>query len=289
MSHTGLDSDEFEIFSADIRDQMEVDDLFQSFQFDGVFHLASRTHPPTSFNEPLSYFETNAMGAVYLVEAIRKFQPDITLMNCSTCEVYGIHPEGTQINEKTPTLASNPYSVAKLAADLYIHERCSNGLLKAFTTRAFSHTGPGRPANYSISSDALQIAKIIKGKQSPVIEVGNLTSKRVVMDVRDVVSIYWQLMWGYLGKTGFDHGLEYGEVWNIGGDTLHDMQFYLDTMLNLFGVKAETRVSDKLYRKHDIPVQWPDSTKVRKLLGYNPHYDIDQTLYDLVNYWIERV
>jgi nucleoside-diphosphate-sugar epimerase len=60
-------------------------------------------------------------------------------------------------------------------------------------------------------------------------------------------------------------------------------------MLRLFGVEAETRVSDKLYRKHDIPVQWPDSTKVRKLLGYNPQYDIEQTLYDLVNFWIERV
>lgn len=285
MSHTGCDNDEYEIYSGDLRDQMEIDEIFQQYEFDGVFHLGSRTHPPTSFQEPVSYFETNAMGAVYLAEAIRKYQPDIVLMNCSTCEVYGIHPEGTHISEKTPTLASNPYSVAKLAADLYIHERCENGLLKAFTTRAFSHTGPGRGKNYSISSDAFQIARIIKGKQESIINVGNLTSKRVVMDVRDVVSVYMDLMLAYMNHCD----LGYGEVWNIGGDDLHDMRFYLDRMLDLFGLRAAFNVDEKLYRKFDIPVQYPDSTKVRGLLGWNPKYDIDTTLRDLVEFWLERV
>jgi GDP-4-dehydro-6-deoxy-D-mannose reductase len=139
--------------------------------------------------------------------------------------------------------------------------------------------------NYSISSDAFQIAKIIKGKSEPVIRVGNLTSKRVVMDVRDVASIYVDLMLAYMNHPD----LGYGEVWNIGGDVLRDMQYYLDTMLAIFNVKAETVVSDKLYRKHDIPVQWPDSTKVRKLLGWDPQYTIEETLNDLVVYWLERV
>ncbi len=287
MSHTGCESEEYEILSGDLRDQMEVEDIFQNYEFDGVFHLGSRTHPPTSFQEPVSYFETNALGAVYIADAIRRHQPDVVLMNCSTSEVYGIHPENTRIDENTPTLASNPYSVSKLAADLYIHERCDNGLLKAFTTRAFSHTGPGRPNNYSISSDACQIAKILKGKQEPIIRVGNLTSKRVVMDVRDVVAIYIQLMDVYISEAGAGHA--FGEVWNIGGNDLLSMQFYLDLMLTLFNVEAELRVCDKLYRKHDIPVQFPCSTKVRRLLGYHPKFDIDQTLYDLVTFWLERV
>jgi GDP-4-dehydro-6-deoxy-D-mannose reductase len=190
MSHTGVEHAEFDIYSGDMRDRHEINDIFQSYKFDGVFHLASRTHPPASFKDPEGYFETNALGTVYLVEAIRKYQPDVVLMNCSTCEVYGIHPEGTHISENTQTLASNPYSVSKLAADIYIQERCANGLLKAFITRSFSHTGPGRPKNYSISSDAFQIARIIKGKQEPVINVGNLSCKRAVADVRDITRAY---------------------------------------------------------------------------------------------------
>jgi GDP-4-dehydro-6-deoxy-D-mannose reductase len=298
MTHksvTGTDdpADRFNLISGDLTDKHEIDDVFTSWRFDGVFHLGSRTHPPTSFQEPVSYFETNALGAVYLTEAIRKHQPETVLMNCSTCEVYGIHPEGTYISEKTPTLASNPYSVSKLAADIYIQERCANGLLKAFITRGFSHTGPGRPSNYSISSDAIQIAKIIKGKQEPIIKVGNLSCKRVVMDVRDVVAIYAQLMSKYLhypeGILREDGDIEYGEVFNIGGDDLHDIGYYLQLMLDIFNVDAKTEVDDRLYRKFDIPVQYPDSSKVRNLLGWNPKYDIKETLTDLVNYWLERV
>lgn len=288
MSHVGVGGDgSYDVLSGDMRDQMEVDDIFAGYQFDGVFHLASRTHPPTSFQEPVNYFETNAMGAVYLADAIMGHQPDIWLMNCSTCEVYGIHPEGTKINEDTPALASNPYSVSKLAADLYIKERSDNGLLKSFTTRAFSHTGPGRPKNYSISSDAFQIAKIIKGKQEAEIRVGNLRSKRVVMDVRDVAAVYWQLMESYMELPSWKQ--KTGEVWNIGGDDLHDMGYYLQLMLDIFNIQPEIKVCDKLYRNFDIPVQYPDSTKIRSQLGWDPKYNIIRTLSDLVNYWLERV
>jgi GDP-4-dehydro-6-deoxy-D-mannose reductase len=291
MSHHRVDSDDdvfgqIDLVSGDLTCQLEIDDIFIEHDFDGVFHLGSRTHPPTSFQEPVSYFKTNALGAVYIAEAIRKFRPEAVLMNCSTCEVYGIHTEGTHISEKTPTLASNPYSVSKLAADIYIQERCTNGLLKAFITRAFSHTGRGRPSNYSISSDAIQIARIIKGKQEPVIKVGNLSCKRAVVDVRDIVATYAQLMFSYI-ECDWDN--RYGEVWNIGGDNLREIGYYLQSMLDIFGVDARTEIDEKLYRKFDIPVQYPDSTKIRKLSLWNPQFSIEQTLTDLVQYWLERV
>lgn len=286
--HPVEQSENFQLASGDLTDQLEIDDIFNEFgPFDGVFHLGSRTHPPTSFQEPVSYFETNALGAVYIAEAIRKHSPDAVMMNCSTCEVYGIHPEGTQISEDTPTLASNPYSVSKLAADIYIQERCTNGLLKAFITRAFSHTGPGRPSNYSISSDAYQIARIIKGQQDPVIKVGNLTCQRVVVDVRDVVLTYVRLMDWYRDAEG--NGLIYGDVFNIGGDNLHTIGYYLQSMLDIFGVEARTEIDEKLYRKFDIPVQWPNSDKLRAMHGWSPEYNITQTLTDLVQWHLERI
>jgi GDP-4-dehydro-6-deoxy-D-mannose reductase len=293
MSHQRVDGDDgifgqIDLVSGDLRDQLEIDDIFRSKKYDGVFHLGSRTHPPTSFQHPVDYFETNALGAVYITEAIRKFQPDTVLMNCSTCEVYGIHPEGTYISEKTPTLASNPYSVSKLAADIYIQERCTNGLLKAFITRSFSHTGPGRPSNYSISSDAIQIARIIKGIQEPVIKVGNLSCKRVVVDVRDIVAVYARLMDWYMDAEG--HGVSYGEVYNIGGDNLHTIGHYLNLMLSIFGLNGiKLEIDERLYRKFDIPVQYPDSTKIRKMDAWHPKYNINETLKDLVEYWLERV
>ena len=71
---------------------------------------------------------------------------------------------------------------------------CLNGFLKGFVTRAFSHTGPRRGFNFSISSDAFQIAKMMLGKQDKVLQVGNLETERVVIDVRDCVNAYYLLM-----------------------------------------------------------------------------------------------
>ncbi|MCP3968241.1 MAG: NAD-dependent epimerase/dehydratase family protein [Lentisphaerae bacterium] len=264
--------------------------LIKQSKIDGIFNLAAKTHPPTSFDEPEKYFSVNCTGVINIIQAITKYHPHAVLMQCSTSEVYGIHPEGTHISENTPCIPPNPYAVGKYAADLYIQERCTNGMLKAFITRAFSHTGPGRPPNYSISSDAIQIAKILKRNAEPVIKVGNLKCKRVVMDVRDVVGVYANLMYKYLGQGSTSGVSMNGQVYNIGGDNLHSIGFYLYKMLSMYGLRdIEVKVDPLLFRKFDIPVQYPDSNKVRKLLGWKPNCNMNKTLKDLVEYWKERV
>lgn len=255
--------------------------------YDGIFHLAGKTHLPTCFQYPVETFEVNALGTINICEAIRKYQPDCVLMNCSTGDVYGVNPEGTLISEETSIKPQNPYAVSKAAADMYCNERFKNGFLKGFTVRPFSHTGPGRAANFSISSDAIQIAKIIKGKQEPVIRVGNLKSKRVVMDVRDVVDVYYQLMMRHFDMMGGD--LRQGEIYNISGNDLREMGYFLDIMIQLYNLKIKTVIDDKLYRKIDIPAVYPDSHKVREFLDWKPSIPIEKTLKDLVEYWLEKV
>lgn len=207
-------------------------------------------------------------------------------MNCSTSEVYGICSADSKINETFHISPVSPYGVSKAAADLYVKERARNKFMKAFSTRAFSHTGPRRGNIFSIASDAYQIAKIIKKSHKRVIQVGNLTSQRVVIDVRDVVFAYYLLMMKAL-KT---NEVGQGEAYNIGGDDLHDMQFFLDTMLAMFNLSdVTTEINPEFYRKIDIPVQRPDSVKIRKLTGWKPIIPIEKTLIDLVNYWVEKI
>lgn len=259
--------------------------------YNGVFHLAALTHPPTSFEKPAEYFNVNAMATIYMCEALRKYQPGCVLMYCSTSEIYGINPEGAIISEKTRVKPSNPYAVSKAAGDLYCKERFKNKFLKGFITRAFSHTGPGRPANYSISSDAIQIAKIIKGIQKPEIRIGNLDCKRTVMDVRDTVDVYYQLMMKYIERGKAMVPVD-GDIFNIAGNDLCRIGYFLDLMIlqfNLGHLKIKRIIDEKLYRKIDIPVQYPDASRVRKFLGWKPKIRIEQTIKDLVNYWLERV
>lgn len=245
--------------------------------YDGLFHLGASTYPPASFEKPVDFFFNNAFLTTKLIEEAKTK----SFMYCSTSEVYGATEE--RITEDTPLRPQNPYAVSKAAADMYCHERMANGALKGFITRAFSHVGAGRPSRYAYSSDACQIAKIIKGKQEPVLRVGNLKAQRNVMDVRDVVDVYYQLMLKNLNGE-----MNHGEVFIICGNKVREYGEYVRIMLELYNLDVELKTDPKLLRPVDILVQNPDSTKARKYLEWEPSISIEDTLKSLVEYWLEK-
>tara|TARA_R110002020_G_scaffold339183_3_gene554351 strand:+ start:5000 stop:5995 length:996 start_codon:yes stop_codon:yes gene_type:complete len=263
-----------------------ISHIFHNDKFDGVFHLGAFAHPPSSFVTPLLASQTNIIGTAHMCDKIIELMPECVLMNCSTPEVYGICPGDRKITEDFPMRPNNPYGVSKAGADMYMIERTQTTALKGFLTRAFSHTGPRRGSNFSISSDAIQIARILRGKQEPVIKIGNMKAKRIVADVRDIVDVYYQLMMAY-----YDGKVKDGEIFHIAGNDLYEIQHYLDIMLELSGLtgKVELEIEPKFLRKVEIPVQIPDDSKVRSLLNWKPKILIEQTLQDLLNYWLKEV
>ena len=277
--------DKIQFVYGDLDDLDSITKIFQEDVFDGVFHLGAFAHPPSSFETPLLASQTNLLGTARMCDEIIENMPLCVLMQCSTPEVYGICPANSKIDESTPFNPNNPYGVSKAAADMYVLERTHNTDLRAFLTRAFSHTGPRRGSNFSISSDAIQIARIIKGQQEPIIKIGNMTSQRIVADVRDVVDVYYQLMMQFQQDK-----IECGEIFHIAGNDLHPMQHYLDLMLNMYGLEdTKLEIEPKYFRKVDIPIQIPDDSKVRELLNWKPSIPIEKTLKDLVEYWLEEV
>lgn len=266
----------------DLRDFNIIQETFRREKFDGVFHLAAQSHPPTSFKDPFGTFQTNTNGTIFIAESIAKYQPKCKLMFCSTSEVYGLVPVPKgKITEEFPIKPINPYGVSKAAADLYIRERAKSKNLPFFVTRAFSHTGPRRGKSFSISSDAYQIIRIKKGLQKPIINVGNLSSRRAVMDVRDCVRAYYLLMQKFTP----------GEAYNVGGDNLFSIGELLEKMLKISNLKGKIKrhVDCELLRPIDIPIQIPDSTKCRELTGWKPTIKIEQTLKNLLEYWDKKI
>ena len=267
----------------DFVDLIRMKEVFKQETFDGVFHLGAQSHPPTSFTDPMGTMRTNVQGSICLLEAVIAHQPETCkFMFCSTSEVYGAVPkEAGEINESFPLAPVNPYGVSKASAEMYVLERAASLKRPFFSTRAFSHTGTRRGRMFSISSDAYQIARIIKGLQEPVIKVGNLSSERVVMDARDCVKAYYQLM----------DKASPGEAYNVGGDEFFSMGDILDIMLDIKGLsdKVEKKVDEKLWRPIDIPVQIPDSSKLRDLTGWKPEIPLRETLKDLLQYWEDKI
>ena len=267
---------------ADLTNQRAINKVIKNHQFDGVFHLAAQSHPPTSFIDPLGTFETNVMGSMHLIQAIEDHQPDCRLMFCSTSEVYGnVGQDGREIQVGDTILPANPYGASKAAIDLYMQERMKNGKIKGFITRAFSHTGSRRGKNFSISSDAYQIARMIKGLQENILLIGNLASVRVVIDVRDTVNAY------YLAMINDDC---MGKVFNVCGTTPHKMQYFTDQLIELSGLKGiRQQIHGPFYRPIDIHYQHGDSSELTVLTGWRPEYSINDTLRELLQYWVDKI
>lgn len=282
-----LDAQELDRITFHYGDLLEYHSLnrvFSSCQYDGVFHLAAQSHPPTGFLDPVGTFASNVQGSVNLIDVVQRTQKNCSFMFCSTSEVYGDSGKTVGVlKESLPLSPSNPYATSKAAIDLHMQERCRNGLIKGFTTRAFSHTGPRRGKKFSISWDAFCLASMATGRQQDrILPVGNLETQRIVIDVRDTVRAYYLLM------QNFDSG----EAYNICGEmeTVKKMQFFTDKLLEISGLQGvEKKVSEKLYRPIDIQIQVGDTAKLRQKTGWKPEIPIEKTLSDLYQYWVKKL
>ena len=122
---------------------------------------------------------------------------------------------------------------------------------------------------------------MVKGLQDNVLLVGNLKSVRVVLDVRDIVNAYYLLM--LTEKSD-------GQIYNVSGDTPHEMGVYTDILIKLSGLQnVEKQISDKLYRPIDIHYQHGDCNGLIELTGWKPDYQLEQTLKDLLDYWLKKL
>jgi GDPmannose 4,6-dehydratase len=266
----------------DLKHYYGVDKLLKRENFDGVFHLAAQSHPPTSFADPILTFQENVMGSVNLITSLQG--GNTKFMFCSTSEVYGDSCKDKGILSVSDALSpSNPYGSSKAAIDLYMQERMSNGFLNGYITRAFSHTGPRRGYNFSISSDAYQIAKMYLGLQPKRLLIGNLKTKRIVIDVRDCVRAYYELM---------KQEASSGRIFNVCGKDVYEMQYFTNTLIKCAGFSlgdVEQKIHKPFYRDIDIQIQIGDSTELEEVAGWHPTIPIEKTLMDLLDYWIKKL
>lgn len=278
------------IHYGDLTDFYSIEKIFKENKFDWLFHLGAMSHPPTSFKDPLVTAQTNILGTMHLIEAVRLYNSECIIQNTSTSEVYGDSCKDVGIlKEDLPLIPNNPYGWSKMCAETYLRERCKNRLVKGFSTRAFSHFAPRRGKNFSISWDAYHLAMMKIGKiEHKNLPVGNLKTKRVVVDARDVVDAYYKLMkaFNYLPEK------INGESFNVCGpiEFVKEMEFFTDTLIDISGLKGVKKVIDKrVYRDIDIKIQVGDTTKLNSVIGWKPTIPIEQSLTDLFNYWIKKL
>ncbi|RJQ28878.1 SDR family oxidoreductase [Candidatus Parcubacteria bacterium] len=268
------------IHSLDLNDSKSLESVLQLVKPTKVFHLASQSNVMNSFQNPIETFQTNVMGTLNLLEAVRKTEIDPVLQIASSSEVYGqVLDNETPIKETNPFRPINPYGVSKVAVDRLAFQYYSSYGIKTIITRAFSHTGPRRNQIFAESNFAKQIAEIEKGSKEPIVHVGNLNSTRTFADVRDIAEAYWLAT----------EKCDYGEAYNIGSIQLLAMKDILDILVNM-SLKKITITEDKSrLRPIDISNHIPDITKFLEKTNWKIKIPIQKTLQDLLEYWRKMI
>jgi len=264
----------------DISDSSSMRRLVAGLRPDRIFHLAAQSFVPSSWDAPAQTLELNIIGQVNLFEAIRDAGIDPLVHVAGSSEEYGlVLPDEVPMKESNPLRPLSPYAVSKVAQEHLSWQYYKSYDLRAVVTRGFNHTGPRRGEMFATSTFAKQIAQIEKGLKPPVIDVGDLESKRDWTDVRDTVRGYW---------LSLERG-EPGEVYNIGSGVCRTCDEMLHTLLRHTSHHIDVRVDPSRLRPSDVKILWADATKFRDQTGWLPEIPFEKTMNDLLDYWRCRV
>lgn len=271
-------SDSIKFVDADLLDYTSVSKIIKLIQPDRIFHLAAQSFVPYSFDAPNITIQTNIVGTLNLLEAIRQSELDPLIHICSSSEVYGqVEEDEIPITENNPFRPQSPYAVSKVGEDMLAYQYFKSYGIKTIRTRAFTHSGARRGGVFVDSWFAKQIADAEKGKGPAKIHVGNLESIRTFMDVRDTVKAYWLAL----------EKANPGEVYNVGGKETMTIKEMLEKLLKMstYEGKFEIFVDPKLKRPSDVTRQIPSVEKFHNATGWEPQIPYSTTLKETLDYW----
>ena len=272
--------DQITLIDCDLKDSVAVRHCLTEVRPDYIFHLAAQSFVPTSWKAPVETMTTNVVGQINIFEGMRELKLDSRVQLACSSEEYGmVYEDEIPIKETNPLRPLSPYGVSKVAQDLLGYQYYESYGLFTVRTRGFNHTGPRRGDVFVSSNFSRQIALIEKGKQEPVVKVGNLDARRDFTDVRDMIRGYW---------IALEKG-EPGDVYNIGSGTDVTIRTMLDMLLEVSSIDIEVRQDPDRMRPSDVEVLRADNSKFCNLTGWKPEIPLEKTLEDLLNYWRERV
>src|SRR5246127_5071292 len=225
----------------DLRNEQSVAQIVEKHQPTHIFHLGAQSLPTVSWKDPVGTFESNVMGSLYLFEAVRHLRrPPVVVSACSSAEYGTVPASAIPVKEERSLQPLHPYGISKVCLDLLAREYFLDYKIPAVNVRLFNTTGPGK-RNDAPSDFVWQLARIKKGLQSPVIEVGNLEPHRAFLDVNDAVRGFY--LAAMKGKRG--------EAYNLCATRTYQMRELLNTATRLSGVRAEVRPVSRLISPSD--------------------------------------
>lgn len=280
----------FVLHYGDLSDSTNLIRIVQEVQPDELYNLAAQSHVKVSFETPEYTANSDALGTLRLLEAIRilGLEAKIRFYQASTSELYGLVQETPQ-TEGTPFYPRSPYAVAKLYAYwITINYREAYGLY-ASNGILFNHESPLRGETFVTRKITRAVAQISQGQQD-CLYLGNLDAKRDWGHARDYVDGMWRILQhpepdDFVLATGLTTSVRdfTQKAFAVAGIFLK----WEGSGASEIGRDTESgslrvRIDPAYYRPTEVDFLLGDASKAREKLGWVPKYDLDQLIEEMV-------
>ena len=273
----------------DMTDSSSLTRIIQQTQPDEIYNLAAQSHVAVSFEEPEYTANSDALGPLRILEAIRilGLEEKTRFYQASTSELYGLVQETPQ-KESTPFYPRSPYGVAKLYAYwITVNYREAYGMY-ACNGILFNHESPIRGETFVTRKITTGLARIKLGLQD-CLYVGNLEARRDWGHAKDYVEAQWLMLQqdkpeDFVIATGKQKSVR--DFINLAGKLL-DLQInWQGEGVNEVGLDAAGRkiiaIDPVYFRPTEVDTLLGDATKACEKLGWKPHTTFRELVAEMV-------
>jgi GDPmannose 4,6-dehydratase len=262
----------FFLHYGDLTDGLRLRDLLDLIQPDEVYNLAAQSHVRVSFDEPAFTVEVDAVGAMNVLEAVRRMKTPARFYQASSSEMFGKVAEVPQ-SERTILHPRSPYACAKVFAHYQTQNYREAYGLFACSGILFNHESPRRGESFVTRKISRAAARIKLGLQDKLY-LGNLDAKRDWGFAPDYVEAMWRML---QHDSPDDYVVATGET--------HSVAEFLEHAFTHLGLswKDHVAIDPRFERPSEVDLLLGDATKARTVLGWKP-----ETLFaDLVRIMVD--
>lgn len=248
----------------DLADASSLNYLMRTIQPDEVYNLGAQSHVKVSFQVPEYTADTNAIGTVRLLEAIREASVPAKFYQASSSEMFGKVTESPQ-TELTPFHPRSPYACAKVYAyHITVNYREAYGIF-ACNGILFNHESPRRGETFVTRKVTLGASRIKHGLQDKLF-LGNLDARRDWGYAGDYVKAMWMML-----------QVDEPDDYCIATGQFHSVRELCEAAFSYVDLDWEkyVEVDPRYFRPTEVDHLEGDASKARKQLGWEPEVDFD--------------
>jgi GDPmannose 4,6-dehydratase len=279
----------FILHYGDMTDSSSLTRIIQESQPDEIYNLAAQSHVAVSFEEPEYTADSDALGALRILEAIRilNLEDKTRYYQASTSELYGKVQEVPQ-TETTPFYPRSPYAVAKLYAYwITINYREAYGIY-ACNGILFNHESPVRGETFVTRKITIALSRIKQGMQDKLY-LGNLDAKRDWGHARDYVEIQWLMLQqdkpdDFVVATGIQYTVR--EFVEFAANAIDIKISWEGKGVDEKGYDESgnciVEVDPNYFRPTEVESLLGDPTKAKEKLGWTPKTSLDEMITEMM-------